>query len=215
MIVYWLLLLVTAVIAYAVGSMSALVLASNYIFHYNLKRLGHGNDWVSNFKRVYGLKGALELLFVEAIKDCVPIVIGGILLGIKGHPEAGRAFAGFCIIMGRLWPLYYGLKGSHAVMPMIFTGLFASPSLGIAIAAVFVGVFLVTKYVSVAACVTAAALALAPLLIIEDKVVSYILAFAAGAVIIKHIPSLKRVFSGREEKITFKEDLTYKFDEKF
>ena len=54
MIVYWLLLLPTALIAYLLGSMSTLVLSSNFIFHYNLRRLGRGNDWLTNFRRVYG-----------------------------------------------------------------------------------------------------------------------------------------------------------------
>lgn len=215
MIVYWILLLVTAVIAYGLGSMSTLVLSSNFIFRYNLNRFGRGNDWLSNFKRVYGIKGALELLFVEAVKDILPIVLGGILLGIKGHADAGRAFAGFCLVMGRLWPVFYNLRGSHAVMPMVFAGIFVSTSLGIAVLVVFLLMLLVTKYTAIAAAVAAIALAVAPLLMIEDKVVIYLMAFTGAAVLIRHIPELGRVFAGRAEKVSFREDLSYKFETKF
>jgi len=215
MIVYWLLLLVIAAVSYALGSMSTLVLASNFVFHYNLRRLGHGSDWLSNFKRVYGLKGALLLLLVETIKDVIPIVIGGLLLGIKGHPETGRTFAGFCLVMGGLWPLFYNLRGGHAVMPLIFTGLFADPSLGIAIAVAFLSVLLISKYAGLAACISALAGAVAPLLIISDRVSMILFAITAGVIIVKHIPSLSRIAKGREEKLSFKEDLSYKFDDKF
>ena len=92
MIVYWLLLLPTALIAYLLGSMSTLVLSSNFIFHYNLRRLGRGNDWLTNFRRVYGLKGALALLLVEVIKDVIPIIIGGVLCRILCRD--GEAMAG-------------------------------------------------------------------------------------------------------------------------
>ena len=46
MIVYWLLLLPTALVAYIFGSMDTMVLASNFVFRQNLRRLGQGNRWV-------------------------------------------------------------------------------------------------------------------------------------------------------------------------
>ena len=52
MIVYWLLLLPTALVAYIFGSMDTMVLASNFVFRQNLRRLGQGNRWLSNFRRL-------------------------------------------------------------------------------------------------------------------------------------------------------------------
>ena len=217
MIIYIILLIVTGAVAYAMGSMSTMVLASNFIFHYNLRRLGRGNDFLSNFKRIYGVKGALELLLVEAVKDVVPLVIGGLLLGIRGHAEVGRAFAGFCLVMGRLWPVFYNLSGSHAIMPLVLTGIFCGTSLGIAVAVVFLGLLIFAKYMSLASIGAAAAMAVASLLIVENKTAIFLCVLAAGAVIVKHIPALVRLLKGgsREEKITFKEDLRYKLDSRF
>ena len=81
MIVYWLLLLPTALVAYIFGSMDTMVLASNFVFRQNLRRLGQGNRWLSNFRRLYGIPGFLGLALVEVIKDLLPILIGGWLLG--------------------------------------------------------------------------------------------------------------------------------------
>lgn len=215
MIVYGILLLITAAVAYAFGSLNTLVLASNFLFRYNLNRLGRGNDWLSNFRRVYGLKGALELLLIEAVKDIIPLVIGGLLLGIKGHAEVGRAFAGFCLVMGRLWPAFYGLKGTNGIMPLIFTCIFADASLGIAVAVVFLGALAAIRYMPVAAGIAALAAAVAPLLILENKVVIYLLAFSGAAVLVKHIRGIVRVAKGAEQKISFREDLSYKFETKF
>ena len=38
---------------------------------------------------------------------------------------------------------------------------------------------------------------------------------AAALVFFKHIPAIARLAGGREEKLSFKEDITYKLDEKF
>lgn len=215
MIVYMLLLLVTAIISYVLGSMSTLVLASNFVFRYNLNRLGRGNDWLSNFRRVYGIKGALILLLVEAVKDIIPIVIGGLLLGIKGHADAGRAFAGFCVVMGRLWPVFYGLKGSSAIMPMLFTAIFADTSLGIVSLLIFLVVLFASKYLSLAVVASALIMTAACFLILDARVCMYIFAIMGGMILIRHIPALRRVSNGGETKYSFRADLTYKFDQKF
>ena len=214
MIVYVLLLLLTAAVAYVLGSMSTLVLASNFIFRFNLNRLGRGNDWLSNFRRVYGVKGALILLLVEAVKDVLPIVLGGLLLGIKGHADVGRVFAGFCLVMGRLWPVFYGLKGSHAFMPMFFTAIFAAPSLGIATLLVFLAVLL-SRYVTLAVTVSALIMTAASFLILDTRLCSLLIAAIGAAVLLRHIPALRRLNNGGEAKISFESDLKYKFTRKF
>ena len=76
MIVYWILLLVTAIFAYLVGSLDTLVLASNFVFHRNLRRLGDESVWLSNFYRIYGVKGFVKLLAVELVRDALPLLFG-------------------------------------------------------------------------------------------------------------------------------------------
>ena len=102
MSVYWLLLLPTAIVAYLFGSMDAMVLASNFVFHRNLRRLGDHTRWLSNFYRLYGVGGFVKLLAVELVKDLIPILLGALLLGIRGHADVGRAFAGFVLVLGRV-----------------------------------------------------------------------------------------------------------------
>ena len=104
MILYWILLILTAIVAYLFGSLDTMVLASNFVFHRNLRRFGNETTWFSNFRRVYGIGGFVSLILVELIKDIIPILIGALLLSFKGHADVGRAFAGFCLVLGRLYP---------------------------------------------------------------------------------------------------------------
>ena len=81
MILYWFLLLITAALSYGIGSLSTMLLASKYVFRTRLRSLGTGNVWFSNFRRIYGIGGFIKLLIVELVKDVIPILIGGLLLG--------------------------------------------------------------------------------------------------------------------------------------
>ena len=149
--IYTVLLIIIAVIAYGIGSMSSVVIASNYVFHVNLRRLGTGSSALSNFRRIYGAKGFVKLLLVELVRDILPILIGGLLMGIKGQTAVGRAFAGFCLVMGRLYPVFYDLKGSHAIICMLVVMAFVNFSGALAVLLfVVLGIWL-TKYVSLGA----------------------------------------------------------------
>ena len=69
--IYTVLLIIIAVIAYGCGSMSSVVIASNFVFHVNLRRLGTGSSALSNFRRIYGVKGFVKLLLAGDEKDCL------------------------------------------------------------------------------------------------------------------------------------------------
>lgn len=213
--IYTVLLIIIAVIAYGIGSMSSVVIASNYVFHVNLRRLGTGSSALSNFRRIYGAKGFVKLLLVELVRDILPILIGGLLMGIKGQAAVGRAFAGFCLVMGRLYPVFYDLKGSHAIICMLVVMVFVNFSGALAVLLfVVLGIWL-TKYVSLGAVAGAAVMCIAALLLVDDPLVMKLALFAGLAVLVRHIPAVSRMLSGRETKLSFEEDISYKLDNKF
>ena len=213
--IYTVLLIIIAVIAYGIGSMSSVVIASNYVFHVNLRRLGTGSSALSNFRRIYGAKGLVKLLLVELVRDILPILIGGLLMGIKGQAGVGRAFAGFCLVMGQLYPLFYDLKGSHAIICMLVVMAFVNFSGALAVLLfVVLGIWL-TRYVSLGAVAGAAVMCIASLLLVDDPLVMKLALFTGLAVLVRHIPAVSRMLSGRETKLSFEEDISYKLDNKF
>lgn len=213
--IYTVLLIIIAVIAYGCGSMSSVVIASNFVFHVNLRRLGTGSSALSNFRRIYGVKGFVKLLLVELVRDILPILIGGLLMSIKGQTAVGQTFAGFCLVMGRLYPVFYDLKGSHAIICMLVVMAFVNFSGALAVLLfVVLGIWL-TKYVSLGAVAGAAVMCIASLLLVDDPLVMKLALFAGLAVLVRHIPAVSRMLSGRETKLSFEEDISYKLDNKF
>lgn len=215
MIVYILLLLIIAVIAYGMGSMSSIIIADSLLFGKQLRRLGKGDTWLSNFYRVYRVKGFIKLLLVECVKDAVPILIGGLLLSMKGHAEVGRAFAGFCLVLGRLYPVFFRFKGSVGSICMIMAGLMVDAPIGIVVAIVIAGITVFTRYLSLGAVAGAVALIAVSLFVLEESLTISLMLFIAGLMVFRHIPSIARLISGTEKRLSFKKDLSYKFDEKF
>ena len=214
MIVYWVLLLTTALFAYLIGSLDTLVLASNFVFHRNLRRLGDPSVWLSNFYRIYGVKGFVKLLAVELIRDALPLLIGSLLLGIKGHSDAGRAFAGFVLVLARLWPAIYGFRGSDASIAFAVAAFAVQPSVGVASAIVIFAVTVLTRYISLGTTVGALASLLVAVLVIDDALLLLRLTLmTAGLVILRHIPSIVRIFRHTEPRLSYEKDITYKLDE--
>ena len=215
MIVYFLLLSVTAFLAYVIGSIGTMRLAGRFVFHRNLNRLGRGNVWISNFLRLYKWYGFVELALVEIVKDLIPILIGGLLLHIKGQDEIGRAFAGFVVVMARLWPVFNRFNGCHAGVALAVAGLTISPSVGIAAAAVCaVGIWF-TRYLSLGTVLGAVIMIITSIFMVDNTISVALLIGAAALVILRHIPALLRISRGEEERLSFQKDLTYKLDEKF
>ena len=215
MIVYWLLLLPTALVAYVFGSMDTMVLASNFVFRQNLRRLGQGNRWLSNFRRLYGIPGFIKLALVEAVKDLLPILIGGWLLGIKGHADVGRAFACFCLVLGRLYPVFYDFKGSHAGIALVVGAFTLNSSVGGAALVILALVTWFGRYLSLGAVAAAAVAMMVSVLVVDGDLVLRLLVFSAGLILFKHIPALIRIVQGREFRFSLEEDITYKLDERF
>lgn len=213
--IYWVLSLLTAVIAYGFGCLNSIVIASNFIFRRNLRKLGKGSAFVSNFWRVYGWKGSIKLFLVELVLDLLPILIGGWLFAIKGHADVGRALAGFCLVMGRMWPATNELRGGHGAVALIFAAFGVDTSIGIAVLLVFAGTAALSRMLSLGTLVGAATLMIVTLLMIDESLVMRLVLFTVLAVVVRHIPAILRIARGKEPRLSLEKDITYKLDEKF
>ncbi len=213
MIVYWILLLLTALVAYLIGSMDTMVLASNFVFHRNLMRLGDHSRWLSNFRRLFGIGGFFRLLAVELVKDLIPVALGAVLLGIKGHAGVGAAFAGFVLVLGRLWPALYHFRGSHAFVAMIVAAFTAGTSVGAAVLVMTAAAIAATRWLSLGTIVGAIVYAVVSVLAVDDALMLRLALLTAALVLIRHIPAAVRLVRGTEPRLSLEKDITYKLDQ--
>lgn len=213
--IYYVLLLLIAVLAYGLGSMSTLTIASVYVFRKRLRTLGKNGVWLSNFWRLYGIPGCLKLGLTELVRDALPILFAAILLGLKGHAEVGRAFAFFCLMLGRSFPLFYRFRGSHATAVLIVGAFFTSLGTGIAVAIVCVGVTLATRYLALGTLAGGIVLPIAALLAFDERMAALLCLLILAVIVVRHAGEIVRIFRGEGEPLTFRKDIMYKLDNRF
>lgn len=212
---YWVFSILTAAIAYFFGSLSTELIASRLIFHRNLRKLGRGERFLPNFKRVYGVKGFAQLALVEFVKDAIPVLIGGLLFSGGENAVVGRALAAFCVVLGRMYPLIYDFRGSFASAAIAFCTMFVSFSAGLAVLLLTVAVAWATRYLALGTLAGAVALVVASILAVDNGLAMRLCIFIGVLVLIRVIPSISRISAKKEPKLSFREDISYKFDEKF
>ena len=211
---YWIFSIVTAAIAYLFGSLSTMLIASRLVFRTNLRRLGRGSSWISNFYRVYGVKGFVKLSLVEIVKDAVPVLIGGLLFRSDGNADVGRALALFCLVLGRSYPSMYGFRGGYATAAIGIGATFVSVSLGAAVLFIAALVTFLTRYLALGTIAAAVILAVVGVLGVDSSLAVKLLFFTAALAVIRMIPTIPRISSKKEPRLNFERDISYKFDEK-
>ncbi|MCR5088974.1 MAG: glycerol-3-phosphate acyltransferase [Oscillospiraceae bacterium] len=215
MIVYWFLLLITAAVAYSFGSVSTLSIAGVFVFHSNLHRIGKKQLFVSNFRRLYGYLGFLKLFAVELVRDLLPVLLGGLLLSIQGHADVGRAFAVFCLVLGRLFPVFNRFRGSTASLCLAIGMFCVNSSVGISALIAVAAVTWFSRYPSLGAIAAAVMTALVTVLVADGTLLILLCVLSAAIVLIRNLPALSRISQGKEFRLSMEEDISYKFEERF
>ena len=144
-----LLSIAAALIAYILGCFSTGLLIANRA-GVNIRDLGSKNTGASNVLRVMGLKHGVITFVGDVLKATLACWIGGLLLpgspfGIDGF---GRMLAGFFVIVGHNWPVFYGFKGGKGVSSSVAVVFFASPLWGGISILACVAVIALTKFIS-------------------------------------------------------------------
>jgi len=139
------------VIGYVFGLIQTGYLVGKF-HHDDIRKHGSGNAGSTNALRVYGVKAGLITLLIDVLKCVVAAVIVSGLFGGK-NPEAVRLlrmYAGAGVILGHNFPFFLGFKGGKGVASTLGLCIMIDWRVVIAAMIVFIGLVVLTKYVSLA-----------------------------------------------------------------
>ena len=125
----------------------------------------------------------------------------------------GRAFAGFVLVLGRLWPVLYRFKGSHASLALAVAAFAVETSAGAAVLVMLAVLTAVTRYVTIGTVVGALVCMLVAVLVVDNALLLRLLLMTAALVLIHHIPAVIRLFRGTEPRLSLEKDITYTLDQ--
>jgi conserved hypothetical integral membrane protein TIGR00023 len=162
----------------------------------DIRKVGSGNIGATNVFRVLGAKVGLTVLVLDALKGFLPTW----LATRAGAGDVEAILVGVAAILGHTFSPIMGFKGGKGIATGLGALLAAAP-LTLAIAfPIWLVVFLITRWVSLASILAAASVPIAAYLFGHSLPAVGILAATAATVIFKHRSNLWRILHGVEPK---------------
>jgi len=164
----------------------------------DIRTKGSGNIGATNVWRVYGRSLGLAAVVLDTAKGFVPAFVA---TKVAGH-DAG-VLAGSAAMLGHFRPLFLGFRRGGKIVATtggVFLGV--APIVGGIGAGVWLLVFGLTRYASVASIVSAVSLPFWSWLIGYPWPVTVFAGVAAVAVLVLHRANLGRLLRGEEHRFT-------------
>ena len=162
----------------------------------DIRKVGSGNIGATNVWRTYGKGYGIPIVVLDVAKGFVPALVGTLLVG-----ELVGVLAGGAAMLGHWRPLFLGFqKGGKTVATGGGTLLGVAPLLGAIGVVIWVVVFLLSRYASVASMATAVALPFVGLALGEPWPVIVFAAIAGAAVLVLHKANIARLRAGTESR---------------
>jgi glycerol-3-phosphate acyltransferase PlsY len=162
----------------------------------DIRKVGSGNIGASNVWRTYGRWLGIPIVVLDVAKGFVPALVGALLVG-----ELTAVLAGGAAMLGHWRPLFLRFqKGGKTVATGGGVFLGAAPLLGLLGVAVWVVVFLLSRYASLASIVAALSLPILAVVLGEPWPIIVFSVIAAVGVLLLHRPNIARLRAGTESR---------------
>lgn len=198
--------IVTALVAYLLGSIPTgyLVAKARGV---DIRTVGSGNIGATNAFRVLGKGFGIFVLLMDALKGWVAVQVGASVVSqlLPGAPiEYLRITAGIAAILGHNFTCWLNFKGGKGIATSAGVLIALVPWALLIILAIFIILFLTTRYVSIGSIAAAFALPFATWFTTHDIGLTAVMAAIGALAILKHRKNIQRLMNGTENRIQFK-----------
>ena len=139
------LLIISCVIGYLLGSLSGGIIISRLAGGPDLHTVGSKSTGASNVQRTMGWKYGIMTFLFDAVKGLLACAVAEWLTGI--HMAA--LLAGLCCVIGHNWPVFFRFQGGKGVATTGAVMLYCFPLPALACIALTVAVIAAFRYISV------------------------------------------------------------------
>ena len=180
--------------SYLIGAISFGIVISHIFSLPDPRTIGSKNPGATNVLRTGKKLAALLTLLGDASK-------GALTVGLAQYFELPPLIVGLIAIatlIGHIFPIYYGFKGGRGVATAAGILFMFSWTMGLIVLAIWLGVFFIWRYSSLAAIIAAS---LSPVIGFFYKIDFYELiatSIIALILILRHVENIKRLIDGTE-----------------
>lgn len=188
--------LILVFVAYLLGSISTGILLSKLLRLTDPRDTGSNSAGATNMLRIAGKKIALLTL----IGDCLKAVIAISFAKLLGAGEWTLGFVCIAVFIGHLFPIFFRFQGGKGIATALGICLMLHWTLGFLLLWVWIVVFLLFRYSSLASLVAAI---IAPILGAYWLPAPLVLTLVVLTLLIlwKHSSNIQRLLAGTEQKI--------------
>jgi len=216
-----LLLAIIVILSYLMGSIPNSIIISKAVSGIDIRKHGSGNAGGTNVMRVLGWKYGLVVIFLDALKGAIAVVIiSRLFYGPLPFENVSpfddftlvQIIAGMSAVIGHIWTVFAEFKGGKGIataLGMLLTLITIDMLIAVGI---FALVVLISRYVSLGSII--AAISVPATLFIRENLFhvdipgySTLFPFIIGVtalVIFTHRKNLVRIINGDENKISFR-----------
>lgn len=208
-------ILLCAVFAYAIGSVSFAVIFSKAFAHRDVREMGSGNAGMTNVMRAIGVLPGILTFVCDALKGFIAcgfakyIIMPTVETNIWWiNPVYVSFLCGALCMLGHVFPVFFGFKGGKGVATSV--GIFAvcSPFAIIAGLTVFVLGVLITRIVSLSSLIATVTVVSCVAVFYNNSCPLWpamLLSVVMGVMVFaKHKDNIVRLLKGEEKKLKIK-----------
>lgn len=202
---------VTAVIAYLLGSVNFSIIITEKFLGTDVRTKGSGNAGATNVLRSYGKLPAAVTFIGDFVKCIVAVYLAILMAQLFGldpfYIQFIKYVGGICCIFGHIYPLYFHFKGGKGVTSLAAVVLMIDWRFFVIGISLFILIVLITRYVSLGSVLAAGSIPVCALVfgLVENNshvILNTVLcAILVSVVIIKHHANIVRLVKGQESKI--------------
>jgi acyl phosphate:glycerol-3-phosphate acyltransferase len=206
--------ILTVLIAYLLGSIPTgfLVAKARGV---DIRTVGSGNIGATNVFRILGKAAGIFVLLADAAKGWVAVFVVARLVAGWFCPEAGPTAlewfalcAGIAAILGHNYTCWLHFKGGKGIATSAGVLVALVPVPLLIVLAVWISVFALSRYVSLASISAAFTLPFAAWTFGESRTIIVVTAALAALAIYKHKANIQRLLNGTENRIGAKRGLS-------
>ncbi|HEY4010447.1 MAG TPA: glycerol-3-phosphate 1-O-acyltransferase PlsY [Acidobacteriaceae bacterium] len=195
--------LLTLAVAYLLGSIPFGYILVRLFRKEDIRATGSGNIGATNVVRS-GAKGlGILTLVLDLLKAFAAVKLAQYLApGTPGFPSDLAIAAGIAAVLGHVFPIWLGFKGGKGVASALGVFLAIAPLAALCSLGMFIVLFAITRYVSLASVVAAFVMPIFCMLFMPDRSPIFVggILFIPLLVIIKHHANIARLMQGTESR---------------
>ena len=189
--------------AYFLGAIPTSFIFAKFLKGIDIRQVGSGNVGATNVFRAVGKLPALFVLLIDISKGAVAAtLIAKYFYSSNDIFDyiSYRALLGYIAICGHVWPIFLGFRGGKGVATIIGATITLAPFVFALSGIVWLVVFFLTNYVSLASIAMAVSLAISASILNQAFPIIIFTIAACGLSVYKHRENIKRLVRGEERK---------------